>query len=152
MLARTGPQKGFTLLELALIMTLIGLLSAIAIPTYSGYIQRANDSRAIADIGTMQLALYRWDLNTGSFPATLAEAGLDGQLDPWGNPYQYANIALSLPSEVRKDKNLNPINTDFDLYSMGRDEETTRALTAQNARDDIVRANNGGFIGRGEDY
>jgi general secretion pathway protein G len=149
--AQKYRREGFTLIELALVITLLGLLSAIAIPTYRGYVDRARENGAIADIGMMQLQLYRWDLNTGAFPATLAEAGLGGP-DPWGNPYQYANIALSSPADVRKDKNLNPINTDFDLYSMGRDGVTVRALTALDARDDIVRANNGAFIGRGEDY
>jgi general secretion pathway protein G len=85
-------------------------------------------------------------------PNTLAQAGLDGRLDPWGNPYIYLNIANANPGEVRRDKNLNPVNTDFDLYSMGRDGETNTAFTAKKARDDVVRANNGGFLGLAEDY
>ena len=150
--AEVRLQSGFTLLELALVGALLGLLAAVAIPTYRNYVERANENLAIAEIGNLQLALYRWDLNTGSFPPTLAAAGLGGQLDPWGNPYQYTNIALSTPGAVRKDKNLVPINTDFDLYSMGRDGASQPPLTAAASRDDIVRANNGGFIGRGEDY
>jgi len=54
--------------------------------------------------------------------------------------------------DVRRDKNLVPINTDFDLYSVGKDGDTATALTARQSRDDIVRANNGGYIGRAEDY
>ena len=44
-------------------------------------------------------------------------------LDDWGNPYQYLRIAGPNPpkkGKLRKDKNLVPINSDFDLYSMGR--------------------------------
>jgi general secretion pathway protein G len=45
-----------------------------------------------------------------------------------------------------------PINTDYDLYSMGKDEASTAPLTARASLDDIVRANNGGFIGLAHKY
>ena len=70
---RLPSQRGFTLL---------GMLSAIAIPAYRGYVEAANAGRAIGDIGTISIALYRWELNTGSFPPDLASAGLDNLLDP----------------------------------------------------------------------
>jgi general secretion pathway protein G len=49
--------------------------------------------------------------------------------------------------QPRKDRFLVPINTDFDLYSMGRDGESVPALTAAKSRDDVVRAANGSYIG-----
>lgn len=52
----------------------------------------------------------------------------------------------------RKDKSLHPLNTDYDLYSMGPDGRSVSPLTAKASRDDIIRANNGGFIGVAEDY
>jgi len=45
-----------------------------------------------------------------------------------------------------------PINTDFDLYSMGPDGRSAPPLTAKHSRDDIVRANDGAFIGLASDY
>jgi general secretion pathway protein G len=45
-----------------------------------------------------------------------------------------------------------PINTDFDLYSMGPDGRSAPPLTASDSRDDIVRANNGRFVGIAADY
>jgi general secretion pathway protein G len=54
--------------------------------------------------------------------------------------------------QVRRDRNLNPLNRDFDLYSVGPDGVTQTQLTARFARDDIVRAGNGSFIGRAEDH
>lgn len=54
--------------------------------------------------------------------------------------------------QARKDRNLVPINSDFDLYSMGRDGQSAPPLTAKVSRDDIVRANNGGFVGLASDY
>jgi general secretion pathway protein G len=51
------------------------------------------------------------------------------------------------PAKARKDRFLVPINTDFDLYSMGKDGKSVAALTAAASRDDVVRAANGAFIG-----
>jgi general secretion pathway protein G len=45
-----------------------------------------------------------------------------------------------------------PINSDFDLYSMGEDGKSSPPLTAKSSRDDIVRANNGAYYGYGRDY
>jgi general secretion pathway protein G len=140
-----------TLLELAAVAAIAGILAAIAIPAYTGYIERTRVSRAVGDIGAISLQLYRWQLNTRTFPATLAEAGLGGE-DPWGNPYEYTRVAGTPENELRKDHNLHPINTDFDLYSRGADGDTRRPLTARASRDDIVRANNGAFIGLAKDY
>ena len=47
----------------------------------------------------------------------------------------------------RKDKNIVPINTDFDLYSIGKDGNSVAPLTAKPSRDDIIRANDGAFVG-----
>jgi len=47
----------------------------------------------------------------------------------------------------RKDHSLVPVNSDYDLYSMGPDGKSKPPFTARDSRDDIVRAANGGFIG-----
>ena len=52
----------------------------------------------------------------------------------------------------RKDRFLVPINTDFDLYSMGADGASVGPLTSAVSRDDIVRANDGGFVGLASDF
>ena len=145
-------QTGITLLELVIVMIVAGLLASLAIPAFNGYVQRSRTARAIGDIGSLSAQLYRWQSNTRRFPDTLAEAGLDGGLDPWGQPYRYLNIAKAAPNEPRKDKNLHPINTDFDLYSIGPDGNTATALTAKASQDDVIRANNGGFINSAAKY
>jgi general secretion pathway protein G len=54
--------------------------------------------------------------------------------------------------KIRKDRSLHPLNTDFDLYSLGADGRSVAPLTAKQSHDDIIRANNGGYYGYGEDY
>ena len=75
-------------------------------------------------------------------------------MDPWGRPYVFLNIIDGNPniSSVRKDGSLNPLNTDYDLYSLGKDGDSKAPLNAGESRDDIVRANDGAYIGRGEDF
>lgn len=145
-------QRGVTLLELMVAVAAAAVLAALAIPAFNTYVERARVARAVGDIGIASLQLYRWQLNTRNFPATLAEAGILAGNDPWGRPYVYLRVAGANPGQVRKDHNLVPINTDFDLYSMGRDGQTAPPLTALRARDDVVRANNGAYIGVAANY
>lgn len=49
--------------------------------------------------------------------------------------------------QARKDRRLVPINSDFDLYSMGKDGLTAPALTALNSLDDVVRGSGGSYVG-----
>ena len=53
---------------------------------------------------------------------------------------------------MRKDRFLVPINTYFDLYSMGKDGKSVPPLTAQASQDDVLWANDGGFIGLASQY
>lgn len=145
-------KSGFGLLELMLTLAMISVLAAVAIPAYRGYVERARVNKAIADIGGLSLSLYRFETNTGSFPPDLATAGLDGLLDPWGRPYFYTNVATASIGELRKNRNLIPINSDFDLFSAGPDGTFAAPLTSGSSRDDVVRANNGAFIGVAKDY
>jgi general secretion pathway protein G len=148
---QTHRMEGVTLLELIVAMTAAMVLASIAIPGYNGYVTRARVARAVGDIGTISAQLYRWMSNTRSFPATLAEAGID-MTDPWGHAYEYTRVEGARVGDLRKDRNLHPINTDFDLYSRGEDGETTGALTAKKSQDDVIRANDGSFIGVAADY
>lgn len=145
--------SGFTFIELMLAVLIVGVLTAIAVPAFNRYIDRTRGDRAQVDIAALSLLIDMYFLNNGGYPASLAVIGEGGRLDPWGRPYQYLN--LSDPGArgfARKDHSLVPINTDYDLYSMGRDGRTAPPLTAQHSRDDIVRANNGKFVGPASGY
>ena len=146
-------QVGVTLLELMLALGLLGILMAIAVPAYGGYVTRANNSRAAADIREISLRITQFELNNVSLPASLADIGADELRDPWDRPYEYLSFdGLRGRGPVRKDGRLNPINTDYDLYSRGQDGQTATPLRARQSRDDIVRASNGRFVGVADDY
>lgn len=136
-------------------LVVAGLLLTVALPAYTGYIDRANVSKAMGDIGSISLEVERFRLqNADSMPATLNDLRMDIPLDPWGQDYVYLAIAAAGPGKgaLRKDGKFNPLNTDFDLYSIGKDGESAGPVTAGPSRDDILRANDGAFIGLGEDY
>jgi general secretion pathway protein G len=147
-------NSGFSLLELIIAVSFAALLMAIAVPSYMQYADRARISRAIGDIPTLDIEIERFRLkNQDRIPNSLAEVGTSLTIDPWGRPYQFLNIRNVVgKGPLRKDGKLNPLNTDYDLYSIGKDGQTATPLSAMASRDDIVRANNGAFVGLGEDY
>ena len=177
---RERLRRGFTLVEIAIVMAIIGVVAALASTSYQAYIERVRVLRAVIEIKNFATQLEGYLADSGSLPPTLADAGLGAPRDPWGNPYQYLPLAGTklpggggggagggapgggggkggggsgggggggAPVQARKDRFLVPINTDFDLYSMGKDGESVPALTAAKSRDDVVRAANGAFIG-----
>lgn len=151
--AVTSAQRGLTLLELILAVATLAILASVAYASYQRQVDRARVSRAIADVSEMQLLIDKFELSRGALPDSLADIGSGARLDPWGNAYRYLNFATVMGlGPVRKDRNLVPLNTDYDLYSVGPDGRSQPPLTAQASRDDIVRANDGRFVGKAEDY
>lgn len=148
---------GFTLLELLIVVALLSLVIALSVNAFKDSNKRSQIDRAISDIKEMEIAIENYYMEFGhKYPANLLAIGVNNKLDPWGKPYEYLDIS-SLPNKgqdarVRKDKNLYPINSDYDLYSMGEDGKTAASLGADESKDDVVRANNGGYIGLGADY
>lgn len=134
------------------ITVIIGALSTIAIPAYTYYIEKAKVTSAIVELSMVEKEIIVFFNNNSRYPNNLAEIGQGGVLDPWGSPYQYLDVTTAVGlGQCRSNKFNNPINSDFDLFSMGRDGVFVRALTAQISQDDIVRADNGRFIGLAAD-
>lgn len=147
-----SASAGFTLIEIMIVTAIMATLAAISTPLFLGYKEKARVSKGVTDIRMMEKQITNFLLTFDRFPNDLAEAGLDKILDPWGNPYQYLPVEGTPPGKLRKDHFMVPVNTDYDLYSMGKDGKTGIPFTAKNSRDDIVRANNGGFVGSVSEY
>ena len=146
-------QEGFTLVELAIVIAIAGILIAIAVPTFSSYFERSRYVQAIVDMKDMQKTIKQYEFSKGILPDSLADVNLGGKADPWGRPYEYFNLRTAKGNgSARKDKKLAPLNTDFDLYSVGPDGLTAPQLNNSKSRDDVVRARDGGFLGTAEEF
>lgn len=119
-----GQARGFTLLELLVVMVIIGLLAAYVGPKYFSQVGKSEVKMAQAQIDSLEKALHQYRLDVGAYPST--EQGLNALIappgnepkwqgpylskkvpaDPWGRAYQY-----KYPGE----------QNDFDLFSFGRD-------------------------------
>lgn len=142
---RWANQSGMTLIELLATLAIVSALASIAVPKYHEIAEQAKIARAIGDIQALQTSLDTRD----SLPNTLAGLG-QNIIDPWGNPYVYVKFASG--GAPRTDAFGIPINTVYDLYSYGKDGATAAPLNAGVSLDDVVHANDGGFIGAANRY
>ncbi|MBN2298607.1 MAG: type II secretion system protein GspG [Deltaproteobacteria bacterium] len=141
-------HKGLTLIELLLVVGIIGTLSGITIPAYTRHRDNVHAQQAVADILNVELTLDKFYAENGRYPDSLADIGKAGLGDPWGNPYQYLNLANDPHlNQCRKIRNIHPVNTCYDLYSSGKDGMSQKPLNAEPSWDDIIRAYDGSFIG-----
>ncbi len=118
-------EKAFTLVELLLVVTIIGILAGAVLVNFSGQSQRAMETRAKMDIANLETALSTYEITNGKYPSSdvglesLIQEGEDGSppilrkksfKDPWGNDYRY---------EYPGNKGV----AEYDLYSIGADEQ-----------------------------
>lgn len=107
--------RGFTIVEVLMVVGLLGVLMAVALPSYNSYHEKARQRTAASEIVGMSATIkLRWE-DERAYPASLAVVNMSGRLDPWGRAYVYYNIDANGKGGARKDHALNPINTDFDL-------------------------------------
>lgn len=138
-------------------MALICILSALAVPGFIAYRDKARSALVVAELRLLADEIGRWSVENGDYPASLADIGCQDWRDAWGNPYQYLKLAGEDPKggikgKRRRDRNMNPVNSDYDLYSMGPDGRTQAQFNAHFGRDDIVRARDGRYYGPARDY
>ncbi|MBU0568968.1 type II secretion system major pseudopilin GspG [bacterium] len=123
-------ERGFTLIELMLVVIILGILAAMVIPSFTGRTREARIERTKADIASISVALDLYELDNGFYPtasqglaalkARPATPPIPGRwkgpylkkslpIDPWNNPYQYYSPGIHNPES-------------FDLFSYGEDE------------------------------
>lgn len=121
---RLSISRGFTLLELLVVLVILGLLAGYVAPRYFSQVGKSEVTTARAQIGALEKALDQYRIDTGHYPAM--EQGLAAlnvrpaeeprwsgpylkkavPADPWGKPYQYR-----MPGE----------HSEVDVFSFGRD-------------------------------
>lgn len=158
---QTIGSQGFTLLEIMIVVAIIGILTAISTPTLLSYRTKAKNVLAIAEIRMLEQEIKLYLVENQKLPESLNEVKMGNIYDPWGNPYQYLKLAKNEETEKpkgkdkgqpRKDHFMVPVNTDFDLYSMGADGKSQAPFTAKASLDDIVRTSDGKYIGLVSEY
>lgn len=145
---RLSRQHGLTLVELVLVVGMLGVLLMLGITGWQTWRNKVLTKEAQDMIIGMSTTIDAYYTDTGNLPANLAAVGFGGATDPWGHAYVYLDLSTkSGKGKARKDHSLVPLNSDYDLYSKGPDGESAAPLTAKSSRDDILRANNGRFVG-----
>ena len=116
-------QRGFTLVELLLVLVILALIAGLVLPGIIGKAESAKAKAASSQISRISMSVESFYLDTGSTPSDLGElvnspAGVKGWngpyiknsllKDPWGQPYRY-----TVPGE----------HGDFDIESLGADRQ-----------------------------
>ncbi|GIX07124.1 MAG: type II secretion system protein GspG [Candidatus Poribacteria bacterium] len=131
---RRRNDRGFTLIEILVVITILGVLAAVVTPTVFRRVDQARQTKALLEIQQFSNALQQYAIDNGDYPTTeeglralaVQPEGLDtwqgpylrGILDangnvkpdPWGNPYVYV-----YPGEHQD------LGFEFDLISYGKD-------------------------------
>ena len=151
---RRRARAGFTLLELMFAVAVIAILTTLAVGQFSKYVDRARNATAQGDIATMQVEIERYQTgHDGALPDSLSDIGRAVFLDPWQQPYFFTKLAgVNGYGSARKDHKLNPINSDYDLFSAGKNGVFKPQVSQKDSLDDIIRARDGGFIGLAEEF
>ncbi|HHG0400529.1 TPA: pilin [Neisseria meningitidis] len=102
-------QKGFTLIELMIVIAIVGILAAVALPAYQDYTARAQVSEAILLAEGQKSAVTEYYLNHGKWPANNSSAGVASSADIKGKYVQKVEVnngvitATMLSSGVNKE-------------------------------------------------
>jgi general secretion pathway protein G len=145
--------RGFTLVELLIAMAIILTIAAIAIPNFIAAMDLARVAKAVGDIKTIEEEITLYDVIYNQLPDDLSQIGYGNYLDPWHNPYEYLNHStMKGNGKARKDRFLVPLNSDYDLYSDGKDGQSVSPITAKASQDDVIRASDGSYTGLASEF
>ena len=154
-------SKGFTLVELIVVIGVLAALSVTGMFVYSKFIDKARNTRAIAEIRVLEKEILDFWHTNDRLPDNLGELDRAAMLDPWKIPYEYINFDTDSDSEGKRRTKGNkgkgkgkgdPLNSDYDLFSKGKDKTSAQTLTDDTSKDDIIRADDGSYTGLASEY
>lgn len=140
------------MIELLIALAIIGILLSFATYLTQEHQERLKNVQAISDVRLLSDEVQIFRVASDRMPTSISELPDGGKLDPWGHAYQFLDIEGNPGSSAIRTSGGTALNTDFDLYSMGKDGATSASLGASNSQDDLVRGRNGKYIGLGKEY
>lgn len=87
------PIAGFTLIELMIVVAIVGILAAIAYPSYTDSVRKGRRAEAITALYQLQLAEEKWRANNAAYTSTLSDLGIAATVPASGTAYYDIAIA-----------------------------------------------------------
>ena len=113
-------MRGFTLIDMLIATSIIGILTSITIPMYTYVQTRVDNSQVFVDTSRITFRIDRYESDWFHLPNDLKEVGMDQLLDPWGHRYVYRR----------------EINGTYQVYSRGPDDDSGAAFALNVDQDD----------------